>query len=205
MKAGSNGINPGFRPKTYFGPQKLEEHLLANVQGGVVRNRMREMMLAGQDREAQELIDEIGNDGGEVASYLESIHPMFMGGNYLPERQHGEVEIGRITIKSTTYDVTCVYAGWSNGKIRIRVVDEYDGDTLVGHPEMEAEKPLTMGEFADFFLGVWPFIDVVMMNAEGDLEEGLDFFWAESSFYPDFDMLLRQRVIEAYAKASGQS
>ena len=127
-----------------------------------------------------------------------------MGGNYLPERQPGEVEIGRINIKSTTYDVTSVYAGRSNGKIRIRVVDEYDGDTLVGHPEMEAEQTLTMGEFADFFLGVWPFIDVVMMNAEGDLGEGLDFFWAESSFYPDFDMLLRQRVIEAYAKAYDQ-
>ena len=69
---------------------------------------------------------------------------------------------------------------------------------------METEQPLTMGEFADFFLSVWPFIDVVMMNAEGDLAEGLDFFWAESSFYPDFDMFLRQRVIEAYAKAYDQ-
>lgn len=67
---------------------------------------------------------------------------MLTEGNYLPEFQHGEVEIGRITIK--------------------------------------------------------------MMNAEGDLGEGLDFFWAESSFYPDFDMFLRQRVIEAYAKAYNQ-
>jgi hypothetical protein len=204
MKAQGNGVNPELRPKAYFGPRKLEEHLLSNVPGGVVRNRMREMFSAGQDREAQELIDEIENDGGEVASYLESIHPMFMGGNYLPERQPGEVEIGRINIKSTTYDVTSVYAGRANGKIRLRVVDEYGGDTLVGHPEMETEQPLTMGEFADFFLGVWPFIDVVMMNAEGDLDEGLDFFWAESSFYPDFDLLLRQRVIEAYAKAYDQ-
>lgn len=69
---------------------------------------------------------------------------------------------------------------------------------------MEAEQPLKMGEFADFFLRVWPFIDVVMMNAGGDLGEGLDFFWAESSFYPDFDLLLRQRMFEAYAKAYDQ-
>jgi len=204
MKARGKGMNPEFRPKAYFGPRKLEEHLLSNVPGGVVRNRMREMISAGQEKEAQELIDEVVNDGGEVATYLESIHPMFMGGNYLPEREHGEVEIGRITIKSTTYDVTSVYAGRANGKIRIRVVDEYVGDTLVGHPEMDTDQPLTMGEFADFFLGVWPFIDIVMMNAEGDLGEGLDFFWAESSFYPDFDMFLRQRVIEAYAKAYDQ-
>ena len=204
MKARGKGMNPEFRPKAYFGPQKLEEHLLSNVLGGVVRNRMREMISEGQEKEAQELIDEVVNDGGEIARYLESIHPMFMGGNYLPERQHGEVEIGRITIKSTTYDVTSVYAARSNGKNRIRVVDEYDGDTLVRHPEMETKQPLTMGAFADFFLGVWPFIDVVMMNAEGDLGEGLDYFWAESNFYPDFDMFLRQRVIEAYAKAYDQ-
>ncbi len=204
MKARGKGMNPEFRPKAYFGPRKLEEHLLSNVPGGVVRNRMREMISAGHEEEAQELIDEIVNDGGEIATYLESIHPMFMGGNYLPERQPGEVEIGRINIKSTTYDVTSVYAGRANGKIRIRVVDEYDGDTLVGHSEMEAEQPLTMGEFVDFFLGVWPFIDVVMMNAEGDLGEALDFFWAESNFYPDFDLLLRQRVVEAYAKAYGK-
>lgn len=171
MKARGKGLNPEFRPKAYFGPQKLEEHLLSNVPGGVVRNRMREMISTGQEREAQELIDEVVNDGGEIATYLESIHPMFMGGNYLPGREHGEVEIGRITIESTTYDVTSVYAGRANGKIRIRVVDEYDGDTLVTHPEMETEVPLTMEDFADFFLGVWPFIDAVMMNAERDLGE----------------------------------
>ena len=204
MKARGKGVNPGFRPKAYFGPQKLEEHLLSNVPGGVVRNRMREMFSAGQDRAAQELIDEIGNDGGEVASYLESIHPMFMGGNYLPERQLGEVEIGRINIKSKTYDVTSVYAGRANGRIRLRVVDEYDCDTLVRHPEMETDQPLTMGALADFFLGVWPFINVVMINAEGELSEGLDLFWVESNFYPDLDLFLRELVTEAYAKASGQ-
>ena len=58
---------------------------------------------------------------------------------------------------------------------------------MVGHAEIEAEQPLTMGEFVDFFLGVWTFIDVVMMSADGDLGEGLDFFWAEAKFYPGLD------------------
>lgn len=38
------------------------------------------------------------------------IHPAFMGGEYLPNLTADEVMIARITIASTTQDVTCVYA-----------------------------------------------------------------------------------------------
>lgn len=76
----------------------------------------------------------------ELMCHFIRIHPLNVHGRQLSSRtQHGKVEISQITIKSTTYDVTSVYAGRANGKIRIRVVNEYDGDTLVGHPEMEAE------------------------------------------------------------------
>jgi hypothetical protein len=55
---------------------------------------------------------------------------MFMGGNYLPDTEEGEVEIARIEIASTTFDVTCLFAKQNNGRILYRVVDEYEGDTL---------------------------------------------------------------------------
>jgi hypothetical protein len=58
---------------------------------------------------------------------LGSIHPMFMGGNYLPETNTDEVEIARIELNSVTYDVTCVFARFQNGTIYYRVVDEYEG------------------------------------------------------------------------------
>jgi hypothetical protein len=32
-----------------------------------------------------------------------ALHPMFMGGNYLPDTDEGEVEIARIEIASTTF------------------------------------------------------------------------------------------------------
>lgn len=64
---------------------------------------------------------------------LEAMHPMFMGGNYLPAAEDGEVEIARIRIASTTDDVTSVYAKCDEGVIRYRVVDDYGGDTQAGN------------------------------------------------------------------------
>ena len=109
-------------------------------------------------------------------------------------KEDGEVEIARISIKSTTFDVTCVYARPDAGVIHYRVVDEYGGDTLQGPGEAQTDKPMALGEFADFFLGAWPLIDVLEMNFEGDQEGAMDFFSADSDFYPDFDRLCRLRV-----------
>jgi hypothetical protein len=130
------------------------------------------------------------------------MHPMFMGGNYLPDTGEGEVEIARIRIASTTFDVTSVYARRQDGVIRYRVVDEYGGDTLEGPAEMESGQPLTLGELADFFLTAWPLLEVLDMNFESDRDASLGFFVAESNFYPDFDALCRRRVIEHFAEAA---
>ncbi len=43
------------------------------------------------------------------------VHLVFMGGEYLPRMKSGEVDIARISIRSTTFDVTVMYArqvGW---------------------------------------------------------------------------------------------
>jgi hypothetical protein len=44
---------------------------------------------------------------------------------------------------------------------------------LAGPSEMTSDKPLTLGEMADFFLGAWSLIEVLEMNFEGDLEPAL--------------------------------
>jgi len=49
----------------------------------------------------------------------------------LPDLAPTKVMIARITIASTTQDVTSVYAGRGRDRIHYRVVDEYEGDT---HP-----------------------------------------------------------------------
>lgn len=194
MSIKSEDIDPDFRPKTYFRPQKLERYLLSKVKGAVLRRQLQSLFDAGQHAEVSTLLTAQGISATD-RKVLESVHPMFMGGNYLPDTEDGEVEVARISIDSTTCDVTCVYACPEAGGIRYRVVDEYEAETLQGITEARTDQPMTLGEFADFFLAAWPLIEVLEMNFETDLDASLGFFSAESEFYPDFDRLCRQRVI----------
>jgi hypothetical protein len=72
---------------------------------------------------------------------LGRLHPSFMGGEYLPDRRDTEVEIARINIDSTTSDVTSVYAKAGKDRIRYRVVDEYNGDTLSEKRTRSSKRP----------------------------------------------------------------
>jgi hypothetical protein len=192
-------IDLNYRPDTYFRPQKLERYLLSKVKGVVVRKKIQALFDEGRHAEVRELLitEPLSANDRKV---LECFHPMFMGGNYLPDTEDGEVEIARISIKSTTFDVTCVYARPEEGVIHYRVVDEYCGDTLQGPAEAQTDKPMTLGEFAGFFLRAWPLIDVLDMNFEDDRSGALDFFSADSEFYSDFDQLCRQRVREHFSR-----
>ena len=194
-----NAIDLQYRPTTYFRPEKLEKYLLSKVKGAVVRRKLKRLFDAGRHAEVRELLEDPAFPAVD-RKVLESIHPMLMGGNYLPDTKDGEVEIARICIDSTTSDVTSVYAKPHLGAIRYRVVDEYDGDTLDGPAKAKTKEPMTLGEFAEFFLKAWSLIRVLRMNYPDDVEGALGFFRAESDFYPDFDRLCRQRVRERYAE-----
>ena len=187
-------IDLGYRPATYFRPQHLERYLLSQVKGAVLRRRLQELVDAGRHDEVRALLGANGISAAECKA-MESVHPMFLGGNYLPDTERGEVEIARVSLASVTGDVTCVYARPADGGIHYRVVDEYGGDTLQGPAEAWSAVPMTLGEFTDFFLRAWPLIAVLEMNFGDDLEEALWFFSASSDFYPDLDALCRERVI----------
>jgi hypothetical protein len=195
----SDEIDLEFRPKTYFRPEKLEKYLLSKVKGAVLRKKLKALFEVGRHDEVRELLDDSAFSVADRKA-LESVHPMFMGGNYLPDTDDGEVEIARISIRSTTFDVTSVYAKPVDGAVHYRVVDEYDGDTLQGPSESTTSVPMTLGEFADFFLTAWPLIEVLEMNYEDDVEGALGFFSADSDFYPDLDRLFRKRVREHFPK-----
>jgi hypothetical protein len=199
----NDDIDLNFRPSSYFGPKRLEQYLLSQVKGGVLKRKLQTLFEEGRHSDVKALVGSTGISENDRKA-LEAFHPMFMGGNYLPDTEHGEVEIARIRIESTTYDVTSVFAKSDKGAIRYRVVDEYDGGTLAGKTETVSEKPLTLGELEDFFLTAWPLMGVLEMNFGGDLKASLDFFLAESDFYPEFDRLCRLRVSEHFADRSSK-
>ena len=177
----SEPIDLGYRPASYFREMKPDEP--ETVQTSVARYVEARRGTASQD----------GTAADRAAAMTE-----LMNNGYLPRMLEGEVEIGLIRIQAKPADAACVYAREEGGVISYRVVDEYGGDTLQGKSETQTVKPLTLGEFANFFLGVWPLVDVLDTRAREDEPISLGLFRAESRFYPDFEALCRQYVIERH-------
>ena len=193
-------IDLDFRPSSYFWPLGLEKHLLARVKGAKRKASLKALIDEGRFDEIPEFLAQ-SSLSEEDRQAIGRVHPMFMGGEYLPDFDETEIEIARISIRSTTGDVTSVYARRGEGCIHYRVVDEYGGDTLTGSAERTSEKQLTLDELYKFFVGAWPFMDVLEMNYEDDLNGMLAFFSGDSAFYPEFDALLRREVETRYAVA----
>ncbi len=195
----TTGIDLAFRPASYFWAQERGITLLSDIKGAERRRLYARALDIGQGEQlpaelSQHTLTELDRQG------IGRIHPAFMGGEYLPTRAPQEVEIARITIASTTQDVTCIYARQLGQRIHYRVVDEYGGDTLDGSGTRTSTKPLTLNELVDFFLRTWNLIFCLDCNFEGygyPRERVHGFIVdASSSFYAEFEHLVRARVDE---------
>lgn len=196
MTDSSADIELDFRPKGYFWPLDLRTHVVSSVKGAARRTYVERMFADGREGELPEHVIQSSLEP-ELRQATGALHPWFMGGEYLPDRQETEVEIARITIASTTRDVTCVYARRARDRIHYRTVDEYDGGTLGEKTTRTSKLPLTLTELADFFLASWDLLAVLDMNFEDDRyspEKVLAFFDGSSEFYPDFGKLIEHRV-----------
>jgi len=98
-------IDMNFRPDSYWD----EDALLANVKGEF---RRRQILQAINDGEVDEIPPPILADSlpEHLRDFTGSIHPMLMGGEYLPDYENSEVEIARVALDSTTCDVISVRA-----------------------------------------------------------------------------------------------
>jgi len=119
--------------------------------------------------------------------------PSFFGGCCLPALLDNEVEIARIRLESTTFDIISVRASLQNGKIHYSVVDEYEGQTeYTCNPEV-SDQPLTMAELIDLmentdvdleYSGL--VLGMIQQNFEcsGDAEQWVHFANVTSDLYP---------------------
>jgi len=116
-------IDLHWRPKSYFWPLGVETQLLTHVKGAARRAALQRLIDEGRLDEIPDFLA-TAKLSEEERTAIGHIHPRFMGGEYLPDQDEGEVEIARIEIDSTTSDVTSVYARRDGSTIRYRVVDE---------------------------------------------------------------------------------
>jgi hypothetical protein len=201
-------IDLEFRPETYWPESLTPDQLLSRIHGKarqeIARGIYREKGFAGLS--AFLVRDEL--DEGERQSWGR-LHPQFMGGEYLPPLEKDEVEIVRISLKSTTGDQISTRARRDGGVIRYRVVGEYDENERMRYqqPFDQSLEPLTLSELimlmdgsfipADRFSG-----GLVVANwncayeDECDVNQALEFVTISSPFYPDlsayYDELAKQ-------------
>jgi len=102
-------IDYDYRPESYWEEEDVLTTLLRNVKGTQRRRMIRDYYEEGR---IEELEEELARDTltEESRDALGKIHPVFMGGEYLPDYLPGEVEIARIELRSTTADVISIRA-----------------------------------------------------------------------------------------------
>jgi len=195
-----------FRPGNYFWARKLGIGLVSDVKGAERRKLIAQMIETGDNESlpSELLLHALPQTLREAQGRF---HPVMMGGEYLPDRKIGEVEIARITIASTTQDVICVYARQVGKRIHYRVVDEYGSETQDTKRRRTSSRPLTLEQLVNFFLGGWDLICCLDSNFGHDMESRDEIHGfivdASSDFYADFEIAVRDRV-DAWLAKSGE-
>ena len=191
-------IDLAYRPNTYFWAHDNKIRLASDIKGAERKALYEKLIDSDCPKLADTLIAEpVLSEQGRTD--LGRIHPRFMGGEYLPDKTEREVEIARITIASTTYDTTSVYARRGKKRIYYKVVDEYGGETLQKSYRTSI-RPLTLKQLTDFFIASCDLLGCLEFNFSGDdypRDEVHGFITdASSSFYAEFEALVHQRISE---------
>ena len=180
----NQAVREGFDPANSFTAHKVRDFYLA------------------LNRDTRALADLMADDWewGAGAS-PGNIHPRWMGGEYLPDCDAGEVEIARIVLDSTTMDVVSFRAHQADGQgtdVEYAAVDEYDSSWTL--TRRSSVLPLTMGqliglidqatcssddrdESLDFVANIWRFTDPI--DSPGFVTVESDFYPQLSSWYSD--------------------
>lgn len=144
-------IDYSFRPTSYWDEETPAQAILKNIKGDFRREEIRKALAQGKLEEIpQEILRDTISD--KLRKATGRIHPGFMGGEYLPDYQEGEVEIARISLASTTNDIISIRARRGRtGVIRYNIADEYNGDFTYCLSRKSSKQPLTLGQLVSFF------------------------------------------------------
>jgi hypothetical protein len=196
-----------YRPPTYWLPDTDPKRIIVRIKGADRQRWAKEAIERGRGAELEDwmiqekLSDELRNAAGRV-------HPRYMGGEYLPDCKRNEVEIARVTLQSSTQDVTSIRATRTSNRIKYRIVDEYDFGSIYEITPATSVQPLSMKRLISLMdtakckqLSWGPSsAGVVWIPLEGNLEyaddpmELSDFVEVTSEFYPGLQRYYAEEI-----------
>ncbi|MEO7137434.1 MAG: hypothetical protein ABI037_06940 [Gemmatimonadales bacterium] len=198
-----SSIDLQFRPGNYWDASDPLTAILANIKGENRRQMVRDFITGQAPAWLGEIDPDLLDDTLEVGvrNQLITLHPSWMGGEYLPPYLPGEGEIARIVLASTTQDVISVRARRrrSGERIIYRIVDEYHdvpNNRYTCSPQSSVH-PLSLGELIQLI----DHAGHAGLNPDGksltdnlcELQEGASpndlcgFVTVESPFYPQLE------------------
>ncbi len=203
-----------YRPKTYCPADSLRVAILGNNTGEARRRLILDTLNAGGSEIPPEgLLRPILQP--DLRDFLGKIHPMFMGGEYLPDYLPGEIEIARVSMRSTTGDVISLRAAREeDGLIHYRIVDEYEDCIEKSRYDVAiptSRRPLSLAQMIEQ-LEESTFHEIpnialgpLVRNLEGgaEIEHLRGFISVSSNFYPALGDLFERRC-ETYLDSQMQ-
>ncbi|MFO1303177.1 MAG: hypothetical protein U1F54_05560 [Burkholderiales bacterium] len=199
------GIDPNFRPTSYFFARDHGLALPSDIQGMARRELARQLAAEGRDL-PEELAGATLTDDDRRA--WGRMHPSMMGGEYLPPMHEDEVEIARISLASVTADQISVRARRVDDGIAFRIVDEYDepGECRYEALPEHVRETLTLSELVEMLDNACDRGGAVLSHVVWNIEDGLcgvdemrRFVSVESDFYPDLGRYYAARLDSYFA------
>ena len=197
------GVDLSFRPSSRLFPLTAEKLLLSRVKG----TQRRESLTAAIEQDRLSDLNPFFTQtslSAEDRRARAAIHPSFMGGEYLPDFEEGELEMARLSLRSVTADVISIRLRRTEDGFVYRIVDEYmdqDPNGLLDEPTtIIVDQPLTMKDFGAFVVQVSRMDHWCDPESHETEEEAQDFVVATSEFYPEFGDYIAEAISLKYPK-----